>query len=479
MIRKEYAYPVRILRMEGKVEGEEHLLETGPMQIGLGSQEQRHLCRIAGPAFLILDFGREMRAGLRILCARAAMPDGSAPQIRIRLGESVGECSAECGEKGACNDHAPRDFFCPLVGMSDTCWGQSGFRFARLDIPADAAVELRSVLAEGEILSLRARVGYTGTDPVLSEVFSVAKRTIDLCAAGRYVWDGIKRDRLVWIGDMHPEMLALTTLYGPTAVLENSLEYLRRTTAPGHWMCDIPTYSAWWVIVLADYYTRTGRRAFTGRNLGCARRLIRELLSCVDAGGGLHFPMLFVDWPTHGEADEEDGVRAILTMAAEKARTLFDLFDRSCPEAGELHRRLSLRPITARTSMQVAALKYFACGSLTPEEKAMMQRQGAAGLSTFMSYYILTAYAQCFGAEEARAICRTYYGAMLARGATTFFEDFHMAWLDGSGRIDEPTPEGMRDLHGDYGAFCYRGYRHSLCHAWSSGVIAFLHENPG
>ena len=26
----------------------------------------------------------------------------------------------------------------------------------------------------------------------------------------------------------------------------------------------------------------------------------------------------------------------------------------------------------------------------------------------------------------------------------------------------------------EYGDFCYKGYRHSLCHGWSSGVIQYL-----
>jgi hypothetical protein len=71
---------------------------------------------------------------------------------------------------------------------------------------------------------------------------------------------------------------------------------------------------------------------------------------------------------------------------------------------------------------------------------------------------------------------KDYYGGMLDRGATTFWEDFDMAWLDGSGRIDEIPKAGEKDLHGDYGAFCYQGLRHSFCHGWSSGIVGFAYE---
>ena len=76
----------------------------------------------------------------------------------------------------------------------------------------------------------------------------------------------------------------------------------------------------------------------------------------------------------------------------------------------------------------------------------------------------------------AMELIRRYWGAMLDRGATTFWEDFNLDWLENSGRIDEFTPEGKLDLHADFGAFCYKGLRHSLCHGWACGPMPFLSE---
>ncbi|MCZ7636342.1 MAG: hypothetical protein M5U12_10075 [Verrucomicrobia bacterium] len=66
---------------------------------------------------------------------------------------------------------------------------------------------------------------------------------------------------------------------------------------------------------------------------------------------------------------------------------------------------------------------------------------------------------------------------MLDRGATTFWEDFNLDWLTGSGRIDEVVPAGVKDLHGDFGAYCYENFRHSLCHGWASGPTAWLSQH--
>jgi hypothetical protein len=72
---------------------------------------------------------------------------------------------------------------------------------------------------------------------------------------------------------------------------------------------------------------------------------------------------------------------------------------------------------------------------------------------------------------------RTYWGAMLDLGATTFWEDFNLAWTPNAARIDELVPAGKKDIHGDFGAYCYEGFRHSLCHGWASGPTAWLSQN--
>ena len=105
---------------------------------------------------------------------------------------------------------------------------------------------------------------------------------------------------------------------------------------------------------------------------------------------------------------------------------------------------------------------------------AMIKNGGAQGMSTFLGYYVLNALSEQNETTAALDIIRTFWGAMLSRGATTFWEDFSMDWLEGTGRIDELVKPGEKDIHGDYGAYCYKGFRHSLCHGWASGPAAYL-----
>jgi hypothetical protein len=71
-------------------------------------------------------------------------------------------------------------------------------------------------------------------------------------------------------------------------------------------------------------------------------------------------------------------------------------------------------------------------------------------------------------------IVRNYWGGMLDMGATSFWEDFNLAWTNNAFRVDEMPVAGRKDIHGDFGEFCYNGFRHSLCHGWSSGPASWL-----
>ena len=73
---------------------------------------------------------------------------------------------------------------------------------------------------------------------------------------------------------------------------------------------------------------------------------------------------------------------------------------------------------------------------------------GAKGFSTFYGYYMLRAMALAGNYQGALDVIRTYWGAMLDVGATTFWEDFNMEWLPDAGRIDELVPAGKKDIRG-------------------------------
>lgn len=461
---KEHLFPARIVQY-AHVQNVENLLKKQTLQIGLS---ETLTATFEPQGYVILDFGKEICGSIRIL----SYYPGSA-QVRIRFGESLTECCSELGgEQNATNDHALRDFTCQLPFLSDLTFGNSGFRFVRVDFLDKMIV--KSIVAVNHILNKAPIYSYTGPDAQIKNIFQIAKRTVDLCASSNYVWDGIKRDRLVWIGDIHPEMLALTTLYGRVPQLERSLDFVKQQTPLPKWMNGFPMYSMWWIIILSDYYEKTHTEAFLKKQLTYLEGLVAQMDACVKENGELNYPSYFVDWPTSGKPDELHGVRAINIIAAKKAIALLKTFDKDTSVAEAMLAKLLKIEIAPKQSKQVAGLKYFATG-LSEQDKALLVEGGAKGMSTFMSYYILKAVAS-FDKETAISMMKEYYGAMIDKGATTFWEDFDMEWVPNSCRIDEFPKDGEKDIHGDFGTYCYKGFRHSLCHGWSSGVIQFIQE---
>ena len=132
---------------------------------------------------------------------------------------------------------------------------------------------------------------------------------------------------------------------------------------------------------------------------------------------------------------------------------------------------------TAPGSKQGASLLALA-GALDAKKAndEVLQVGGPRGFSTFYGYYMLEAMAKAGNYEGAMDVIRNFWGAMLDMGATTFWEDFNVDWIENAAPIDALVPEGKKDIHGDFGAYCYKGFRHSFCHGWSAGVIRFIQE---
>lgn len=472
---KEYLLPVKIVESKGVV-CEEGLFVPKGMH-SLHDMDEEHLksfTKLEGlGSYIVLDFGKEMNGGVRLLTGWVTYCSCKA---RIRFGESLGEVNSSVGYKNATNDHSPRDFENYICASADYTLGQTGFRYVRIDLLEDKFAYFRNIYCVNNILNKKAIYSYQGNDQRIKEIFLTAKRTVDLCSSSGYIWDGVKRDRLVWVGDLAPEIMALSTLYGRLPVVERTLTLAKKTTPLPKYMNDLFTYSMWWLIILGDYYRDFKCDDYIKKNIVYAQNLVKQLHSLVDENGDLTGDKRFlVDWPTVGSEDEIAGVKAIFLMSLNSAIYLFNEFNVDATIAKQIKERLLLKPITVKEKKQVIALKYFALGEISNSEYQTLIKGGANGLSTFMSYYILTAIASR-DKRLAIEIMKDFYGGMLDRGATTFWEDFNMEWLKDSGSID-CIDSTKKDIHGDFGAHCYVGYRHSLCHGWSAGVIRFIKEN--
>lgn len=472
---REYLLPTRVVDGVGIANEDTLFINKGLYAtINYNQDEWNQYLKIEGlGSYIILDFGKEMHGGIRMMTNWIYYGEC---KVRLRFGESLGEVNSSIGEKNAKNAHSPRDFETLICAYADMTLGQTGFRFVRIDLLEDKYIYFKNIFCENIILSETPIYTYQGCDERIKDIFETAKRTVDLCSSAGYIWDGIKRDRLVWAGDLAPEVMALTAIYGRLPVIENTMDMLTEIAPLPKYMNAIYTYSMWWIIILADYYKEFGCKDYAEKHLPYLTKLVEQMDELVDEKGDLCKTIRYiVDWPTKDSVDELVGVRAIFLMAMNGAEKLYQAFNLPTDPIEKIRAKLNLQPLQVESKKQVIALKYFATGELTDEDYAKLIEGRAKGFSTFMSYYLLTAIAS---RDEGLAIelMKEYYGAMLDRGATSFWEDFHVEWLEGSGRIDE-IDDTKLDIHGDFGAHCYVGLRHSLCHGWSAGVAKFIKEH--
>lgn len=211
---RDYLSPVRVVWQQNgeQIQGANNLLLEGNGQTDFVN---KNICRMIStehdrPAIL-LDFGKELQGGLQIVTGMCA--SHKPIHVRIRFGESVSESMCEIdGINGATNDHALRDFVVtlPWAGVFEV--GNTGFRFVRIDL-LDESTTLH--LEEVRAISVYRDLPYRGTfqcsDQLLNKIWMTGAYTVHLNMQN-YLWDGIKRDRLVWIGDMYPEVMTINTV---------------------------------------------------------------------------------------------------------------------------------------------------------------------------------------------------------------------------------------------------------------------------
>ena len=231
-----------------------------------------------------------------------------------------------------------------------------------------------------------------------------------------------------------------------------------------------------------------GDTEFLQKHRGYITGLVDKIEALVDADGTEHMEdntksqlKRFLDWPsTPNEKGVEAGYRALIVWAMQDAMKLCEVMGdqervRKCQEVTE---RISKKVLPANDLKQAAAL--MAIAGITDAKKAcrdIILKGGAKNFSTFYGYYMLQALALAGEYQQAMDIIRDYWGGMLDLGATTFWEDFNLDWMQNAARIDELVPEGKVDIHREYGDYCYLSYRHSLCHGWASGPTAWLTQH--
>ncbi|MCC4211520.1 hypothetical protein [Leeuwenhoekiella parthenopeia] len=482
-LSKVYLTPQRIVWQTDTtgtyLQNTQQLLVKGNGQVAVNDQNLTRFISIDDhKPGILLDYGKEIHGGLKI--SMGIRPDKTPLKLRVRFGESVGEAMSDIGgEQNATNEHSLRDFIVEVPWLGSIEVGETGFRFVRLDVvEGDQNAPIKSIEAAFVYRDIPYLGSFNSSDPRLNEIWKVGAYTVHLNMQS-YLWDGIKRDRLVWVGDMHPEVMTINTVFGPNEVVPKSLDLARDQHPLPQWMNTISSYSMWWILIHKNWYDYHGDLAYLKEQETYMINLLDQLSTFIDENnaeklnGGR-----FLDWPTSVQPKAiHAGLQAMMVMTFEAGSEIMEIYDK--PDLAKKYtnvaRRLKKHIPEGNTSKQAAAL--MALADLADAKKTnteILKKDGVQRMSTFYGYYILEAMAKAEDYDGALDVIRTYWGGMLDLGATTFWEDFDILDVTNSSRIDELTPADENDIHGDFGEFCYIGFRHSLAHGWASGPTPWL-----
>ena len=433
---------------------------------------------------ILLDFGRELAGRLFLI---SGSPCDST--ISVTYGESELEALAtgltptqRGGNYLGTNllDIAPRG----------VAYGpKSAFRYVRIRFLRGCSTwSFPRIGAQVIYYPVDYQGSFESSDPLLNRIWETGAYTVHLCMQDG-IWDAPKRDRGRWVGDLDIEGPVISIAFGDSALLEDTLNRLAAATPPTQYVNGIPSYSALWLTSLDSLYMHSGKLAFLQTQL----QHIRQILARLDqdtAAANLLAPSKawgFVDWAPglYGQTNETrigTNLQYLRGYAA-AARLLKALND---PKAQQYNARLTTLTDAARTAYlptlgptwQLNALAALTLNSPgAPSQSASSIDVGFPALanikqdaptdpviSPYFNAYLLDALALGNRSQQALDWIRTYWGGMLAQGATSFWESYDLRWP-------------KTDFHLSLQADGTSGFFVSLAHGWSSGPTAWLSEN--
>ncbi len=483
-IKRKYILPVDIKNItnspEATIENTDALLTNNSGQADLAGA---NLCvlsgnNIANPAILI-DFGKELHGGIEIITG--AFDKGHQMKIRLTLGESISEALSKVENSTATNDHAMRDFEVTLPWLGKINIGNSGFRYAKIELlDKDVTLNLKEVRA----ISVMRDIPYLGSfkcnDDRLNRIWETGAYTVHLNMQ-EFLWDGIKRDRLVWVGDMHPEVMTILSVFGYNEVVPKSLDFIQNITQLPSWMNGISSYSMWWIILQYQWYMNTGDLNYLESHKTDVYELLEQLSTKIDDNGKEFLDgFRFLDWPTSPNKEAiHAGLQSMMIMSFEAGAEIAAIFgdiesqDKYLTTIKELKRHV---PVPNGSKSGGALMALSGLSDPPAMNDTLLSINPNNGISSFYGYYVLKARAEAGDITGSLNVIRDYWGVMLDMGATTFWEDFDLSWTENATGIDEMPVEDKSDIHADNGGYCYVGLRNSLCHGWASGPTAWLSE---
>eukprot|EP00986_Skeletonema_menzelii_P013760 scaffold8361_cov136-Skeletonema_menzelii.AAC.2 len=287
---------------------------------------------------IMCDFGKEVLGQVRITIvppSELIISSSSSvePPIQLRVGETRAEALNDNGE------HFEQSIDLRADDADNTSWLSShllAFRYVRIIVAADGTIDadaLSVVCLSQETQidnagSLDFGVNASSVSQVDQKIWDCAAATLNLCIHQNFIVDGIKRDRLPWLGDVVVSLMAnaysfhntecirwtlsvlgrcgMEKLNGSTNKYASEEEMDARVQVTESHVNGIVDYSLWFFICHWLYQRYFGDESFLKQEWQLLEiRLINLVELCSDKEKGWFVEheseWVFIDWTVEGD----------------------------------------------------------------------------------------------------------------------------------------------------------------------------------
>ncbi len=414
----------------------------------------------AGVRSNLYDFGKELFGYLTIRShVKPVINVGESEKEALDVNNSVVEQSAE------------------LVKISDGIWNSKyplAFRYLYTENRQISDISCQAIFYPSSY-----RGAFACSDSTLTQIWMNSTYTLRLCMHD-FLLDGIKRDRLPWAGDLAMSLLADAYSFSEPEPVRRSLVALGRAGIIEKDINGVIDYSLWWIIAQDLYQLYFEDPSHLKREWCRIRETLDDMSARCDSSGFL-IPAkdnwLFIDWV---EQEKWTALQILWWWAknsgANLARRMGDTLteEHLINSAGRLKTNLyevALNPKdqtwfskndpasgTTRHPNFLAVVSGMTAADQYAGIKALLENNIIKPVGTpYMAGFEVMALAKLGNTGYMMKHVNDYWGGMLKKGATTFWEAY------------DPC-ETYDQQYSFYG----RPYGKSLCHAWSAGPAAFL-----
>lgn len=318
----------------------------------------------------------------------------------------------------------------------------------------------------------------------LNKIWEVSENTFRL-ASGIFFIDGIKRDRWIWSGDAFQSYFINKYIFADKEINKRTILALRGNDPVIQHINTILDYSLYWIISIEEHYKTYGDLEFIKMIYPKMKSMMDYCLNQINENGfiyGRKNDWVFIDWAYIEQGDDKINsaeqfllarsyqaiimISEVLGVNGDNYKLKYQKLIKNIKKFfwdEQLGAYIDSYTTGNRHVSRHANIFAIVFDFTTAQENesilnnVLLNDQVAPITTPYFKFYELEAYSKLGYYQKVMDTMDEYWGGMLERGATTFWEEYN----------ENDSIEQQYDMYGDK-------YGKSLCHAWGATPIYLI-----